>query len=200
MKKISQIVFLYVIIVLKGSDLTMSNRLQKLRKEKGLSQKDLTDLLNNELNFTVSMRTLQNWETDKTPIKSAPAQQLADYFGVQVSYLLGYSDFRTWAEEDFFYTTGYPMNSSITPDKKVVKIDLHHNALSDDEFMALPPEERKKYIGEYLDAMSKALSSLTDTVANTAEIAADVTGEQISKLSDSLIQALAKLSNIKNKD
>lgn len=76
-----------VIIVLKGSDLTMSNRLQELRKEKGLSQKALADKLN------IPFRTYQRWEAGGTTIKSDKSQQLADYFGVSVGYLLGYSEF-----------------------------------------------------------------------------------------------------------
>ena len=68
------------------------NRLQKLRKEKGISQKALTEMLNDKSDFTVSLRTVQNWEANKTPIKSAPAQILADYFGVSVPYLLGYHE------------------------------------------------------------------------------------------------------------
>ena len=68
------------------------NRLKKLRQEKGLSQKALTEMLNDKSDFTVTLRTVQNWEANKTPIKSAPAQILADYFGVTVPYLLGYHE------------------------------------------------------------------------------------------------------------
>lgn len=48
------------------------NRLKELRKEKKLTQKELAE------------------ETD---IKSDKAQELADFFGVNTAYLLGYSDF-----------------------------------------------------------------------------------------------------------
>lgn len=70
------------------------NRLQSLRKEQGLSQQALTDVLNDELGFTVTLRTLQNWETNRTPIKSEPAQILAEYFSVPVAYLLGFIEDR----------------------------------------------------------------------------------------------------------
>ena len=83
------------------------NRLKKLRKEKGLSQKALTEMLNNKSDFTVTLRTVQNWEANKTPIKSAPAQILADYFGVTVPYLLGYHEetiaFKFPSDEEGFY-------------------------------------------------------------------------------------------------
>ena len=62
------------------------NRLKKLRQEKKLSQKELAE------NIGVHYRTLQNWENGESQIKPEKAQQLADYFGVSVGYLLGYSD------------------------------------------------------------------------------------------------------------
>lgn len=60
------------------------NKLRELRKEKKLSQKELAE------NIGVHYRTLQNWENGESQIKPDKAQQLADYFGVNVGYLLGY--------------------------------------------------------------------------------------------------------------
>ncbi|HEP1795070.1 TPA: helix-turn-helix transcriptional regulator [Streptococcus suis] len=171
------------------------NRLKELRLEHGDKQEDIATLLG------VSTMTISRWEKDEElSIKHNQAKQLANYFGVQVSYLLGDSNFRTWSEEDFYHTTGYPINLSDEPTERVVKIDIPKNTLSDKELMALPPEERKAYIGEYLDAMSKALSSLSDTIANTGGVAADVTGEQLNRLTSSMLQALTNLNNIKTKD
>ena len=62
------------------------NRLKELRQEKKLSQKELAE------NIGVHYRTLQNWENEESQIKQEKAQQLADYFGVSVGYLLGYED------------------------------------------------------------------------------------------------------------
>ena len=62
------------------------NRLKKLRQEKKLSQQELAE------NIGVHYRTLQNWENEESQIKPEKAQQLADYFGVSVGYLLGYND------------------------------------------------------------------------------------------------------------
>jgi len=64
------------------------NRLKELRQEKKLSQKELAE------NIRVHYRTLQNWENGESQIKPEKAQQLADYFGVSVGYLLGYSEYR----------------------------------------------------------------------------------------------------------
>lgn len=62
------------------------NRLKELRQEKKLSQKELAE------NIGVHYRTLQNWENGESQIKPEKAQQLADFFGVPVGYLLGYND------------------------------------------------------------------------------------------------------------
>lgn len=62
------------------------NRLKELRKEKGLTQQGLADIVG------VTKRTIIAWENSERDIKSEKAQQLADYFGVEVGYLLGYSD------------------------------------------------------------------------------------------------------------
>lgn len=69
------------------------NRLKELRKEEGLTQKELADKIG------VHYRTLQNMENGESQIKPDKAQQLADYFGVRVAYLLGYSDYKN--KEDF---------------------------------------------------------------------------------------------------
>lgn len=63
------------------------NRLKELRTEKELTQQELADLVE------VTKLTIANWENEKHKIKSDKAQQLADYFGVEVGYLLGYSDY-----------------------------------------------------------------------------------------------------------
>ena len=62
------------------------NRLKELRKEKKLTQKELAE------ETDIPYRTLQRWENGESQIKPDKAQQLADFFGVSVGYLLGYSD------------------------------------------------------------------------------------------------------------
>lgn len=62
------------------------NRLKELRQEKKLSQKELAKKIG------VHYRTLQNWENGESQIKPDKAQALADYFGVEVGYLLGYNE------------------------------------------------------------------------------------------------------------
>lgn len=60
------------------------NRLKQLRKEKGLTQQELSEVI------AVSYRTIQNWENGESQINPEKIQQLADFFGGSVGYLLGY--------------------------------------------------------------------------------------------------------------
>ena len=62
------------------------NNLKKLREDKGLTQQELAQ------EMETTKLTISNWENEKHTIKADKAQQLADYFGVSVGYLLGYSN------------------------------------------------------------------------------------------------------------
>ena len=62
------------------------NRLKELRQEKKLSQKEIAESLG------FSLRSFQRMENGESQIKPEKAQQLADYFGVSVGYLLGYNN------------------------------------------------------------------------------------------------------------
>lgn len=64
------------------------NRLKELRQEKGDTQEDVAKAMG------VTRRGYQKWENGESQIKPEKAQQLADYFGVSVGYLLGYSEYR----------------------------------------------------------------------------------------------------------
>lgn len=62
------------------------NRLKELRKEKKDTQAELANLMG------VNVKTISRWEKGEFEIKPAQAKMFADYFGVSVGYLLGYSD------------------------------------------------------------------------------------------------------------
>ena len=62
------------------------NRLKELRKEKKLTQQEVADAMG------VSRRGFQKWENGDSQLKPDKIQQLADYFGVSVGYLLGYNE------------------------------------------------------------------------------------------------------------
>lgn len=60
------------------------NRLKELRQKNELSQKEIAEILG------FSLRSFQRMENGESQIKPEKAQQLADFFGVSVGYLLGY--------------------------------------------------------------------------------------------------------------
>lgn len=62
------------------------SKLRELRKAKNMTQSELAKEIN------VSEKTISRWEKDDTLMKANKAKELADYFNVSVSYLLGYSD------------------------------------------------------------------------------------------------------------
>lgn len=63
-------------------------RLKELRIEKGLSQRQLTEKLDNE--FTQTAITL--WEQGKRVPSLDAARTIADFFGVTIDYLAGRED------------------------------------------------------------------------------------------------------------
>lgn len=65
------------------------NRLKKLRKDKKLTQHELAKKMG------VSPITILRWENGERQIKSGKAKQLADFFCVSVSYLLGHESVDT---------------------------------------------------------------------------------------------------------
>ena len=62
------------------------NRLKELRKEKKYTQAQIAELMD------VNVKTISRWEKGEFEIKPAQAKMLADFFGVDTAYLLGYSD------------------------------------------------------------------------------------------------------------
>lgn len=71
----------------------VKNRLKELRKNKGLTQSELANIINNELSIEekpISKMIISNWENNKNRIKIERARQLANYFDVSVDYLFGY--------------------------------------------------------------------------------------------------------------
>ncbi|MBG9368280.1 helix-turn-helix transcriptional regulator [Streptococcus sp. NLN64] len=62
------------------------NRLKELRKEKKLTQKELANVLK------INEKTISRWENNESTIKSNKAETLANFFGVSMGYLLGFTD------------------------------------------------------------------------------------------------------------
>lgn len=73
-----------------------SNRLISLRKERGLTQEDLANLIHKKRS------TVSGYETEGKEPDLDTVCWLANYFGVSTDYLLGYSDERNHVEQVFF--------------------------------------------------------------------------------------------------
>ena len=61
-------------------------RIKELRKKKKVTQQEVAEAIG------ITRRGFQKWKNGESQIKSNNAQQLADYFGVSVGYLLGYDE------------------------------------------------------------------------------------------------------------
>ena len=66
----------------------MKNNIASERKRMGLSQADLAD------EFHTTRDIIKNFENGTTPIKSNMLEDLADYFGCSIDYLMGRCDDR----------------------------------------------------------------------------------------------------------
>lgn len=73
----------------------MMLRLKELRKEKGITLKELSQTLKERYNLIVSDGQLSNYENEKRrPRDETIWNDIAEYFDVDVAYLLGYQDER----------------------------------------------------------------------------------------------------------
>lgn len=71
----------------------MENRLKELRKAKGLTLDELSKGLKEKFEVSLSTGQLSSYENGRrSPRSENTWKTIADYFGVSVSYLLGYSD------------------------------------------------------------------------------------------------------------
>lgn len=68
------------------------NRLKELRTSQGMTQLELAEAV------SIPKRTIQRLENNESQIKPDKAQILADYFGVEVPYLLGYDTNNTFSD------------------------------------------------------------------------------------------------------
>ena len=62
--------------------MTLGQKLKKLRTEKGLTQKDLSDQLH------VTFQTISKWESDTNEPDIATLKELAKFYGCSVDYLI----------------------------------------------------------------------------------------------------------------
>ena len=103
------------------------NRLKQLRKEKGLTQQELSEAI------AAPARSIQRWENGESQIKTNRADELADYFGVSVGYLLGYEpeseQVSNYKKIRIHFTDGHEMNFLVRDftEKELAKIISQFN-------------------------------------------------------------------------
>ncbi|WP_449449175.1 helix-turn-helix domain-containing protein [Streptococcus suis] len=72
----------------------LSKRLKELRKEKGLTQKEIAQLLN------IKQNSYSNWETGKKNPSQENLSQLAQILDTSTDYLLGNTPIKNFQELD----------------------------------------------------------------------------------------------------
>ena len=71
-----------------------TNRIKDLREDMDLRQIDVANAV------ALDQRTLSNYETGKTNPDSVSLIKLADFFGVSIDYLVGYSNINVKTNKD----------------------------------------------------------------------------------------------------
>ena len=91
----------------------MMNRLKTLRKQKGLTQQQLSNDLKNN-NIQLSSSAISNYERGTMNLRPKKLAQLADYFAVSVSYLKGNSRQKSSSLLDrlYFLPKSWELNSN----------------------------------------------------------------------------------------
>lgn len=159
------------------------SRLKELRIESELTQQQLVDKLNktfpqNERPF--SKMNISNWENGKHNIKSEKAQQLADFFGVSVGYLLGYSDsdFKNMTSDSYddnekkralqgldklLLMSGYlSKNQMISAIEQTINKEVLTKEFTSSEIIELPGEKQKEII---LDKANKQTEKILSKIS-----------------------------------
>ena len=150
------------------------NNIKLLREEVGHSQSKLIEeIAKPPYNLKISRRTLQYWESGERDIKLDKAQILADYFGVQLPYLLGWSDFRTTKAEfeneiqkqdKFYLDYGGDSDTPIEPYTAlaIATVGKEFKTLIQEKVLALSNGNVVK-AGKYVNALNKLPSNLQMT-------------------------------------
>lgn len=81
----------------------LGGRIKLLRKEQSLTQEELAEQLNLKFNLSINKSMISKWENDKSDPYLEYAKNIADFFGVDLDFLVGLTDSRTsskkWAIE-----------------------------------------------------------------------------------------------------
>lgn len=142
--------FFKVIMHLKEGE-TMENRIAELRKEKGLTLKQLGDILE------IRDNTLSQYETGKRNPQLGLLQEIADYFDVSLEYLTKETNKRD-----------YPVND----EKDVIKIIkmLHSDEISIDNLSKITMLEVALWCITNFDYIDEVYSEYSNTVTSLIHV------------------------------
>ena len=173
--------------------LIMNNRLKELRLSKefkdkiGMTQQEIADEIG------VTKRTYIYWEQGERPIKPDKAQQLADFFGVSLGYLLGFLETDSKETENIDHErftkgfnkilslTGYTsqeelissLTQSLNPEKFAENFISENSSLTQEElherYSEAVEQQVQQILGE-LSILSIALSYLNDEASELLTI------------------------------
>lgn len=174
--------------------LIMNNRLKELRLSKefkdkiGMTQQEIADEIG------VTKRTYIYWEQGERPIKPDKAKQLADFFGVSVGYLLGFTESKVDKETEnidherftkgfdkILSLTGYTsqeelissLTQSLNPEKFAENFISENSSLTQEElherYSEAVEQQVQQILGE-LSILSIALSYLNDEASELLTI------------------------------
>lgn len=130
---------------------TMENRIAELRKEKGLTLKQLGDILE------IRDNTLSQYETGKRNPQLGLLQEIADYFDVSLEYLTKETNKRD-----------YPVND----EKDVIKIIkmLHSDEISIDNLSKITMLEVALWCITNFDYIDEVYSEYSNTVTSLIHV------------------------------
>ncbi|WP_175631865.1 helix-turn-helix domain-containing protein [Virgibacillus siamensis] len=108
-----------------------SDRLKKLRKEKGISQEKLADELN------INRTSIVHYENNAKRIpRNQRLQEIADFFGVSVDYLLDRSDNKDYTSEERLLLMDIEHGLSMEELRKKYKLTIDGQPASEEEINA----------------------------------------------------------------
>lgn len=114
------------------------NRLRVLRKNRGLTLKQLSKELKEQLDFDITPDALSKYERQERKISNYEVlQKIARFFNVSIDYLIGKSIYDCYFCYDRYDDAEF--GQSLTIDEAEVKLDLRHRRLliSDGDFDGL---------------------------------------------------------------
>ena len=123
-------------------------RLKELRKEKGLSLKDVAEILG------VAESTVSLYENTKRELSYTALQRLAKFFGVSIDYLLGFND-----EDSQTQSNPYLVHIPILESVSISESEIECLYSAEDESIELGSDEDYFYYKMHGDSMAPHISN-----------------------------------------